>query len=135
MPELPEVETVRKGLENRLKHFHVHDLEVLSERTIASNGGINVFNKNIKGSILGNWTRRGKYLICFLQAKDSYTHAGWLVVHLRMTGQFKWLHSTQIPCSHTRVRFLNDLGNEIRFVDTRNFGQMWWVSPDHYQGK
>jgi len=62
LPELPEVETVRRGLEDRLKHFYVEDIEVLSERTISSIGGISVFNENIKGSIFGNWTRRGKYL-------------------------------------------------------------------------
>jgi formamidopyrimidine-DNA glycosylase len=131
LPELPEVETVRRGLEDRLKHFYVQDIEVLSERTISSIGGTSVFNENIKGSILGNWTRRGKYLICYLQSQNSDDHAGWLVVHLRMTGQFKWLNSKQLACSHTRVRFWNSIGNEIRFVDTRNFGQMWWVSPEH----
>ena len=131
MPELPEVETVRRGLEDRLKNFYVQDIEVLSERTISSIGGISVFSESIRGSILGNWTRRGKYLICFLKSQNNEAHTGWLVVHLRMTGQFKWLNSTQIPCSHTRVRFWNSIGNEIRFVDTRNFGQMWWVSPEH----
>ncbi len=131
MPELPEVETVRKGLEERLKNFYVNDIEVLSERTISSSGGSDVFNEHIQGSILGPWSRRGKYLICFLQSQFTHEHAGWLVVHLRMTGQFKWLNSRQIACSHTRVRFWNSIGNEIRFVDTRNFGQMWWVSPKH----
>ncbi len=131
MPELPEVETVRRGLEDRLKLFQVEDIEVLSERTISSEGGGDVFIQNIKGLVLGSWSRRGKYLICYLQSLDNCEHAGWLVVHLRMTGQFKWLNSARIPCSHTRVRFWNRKGNEIRFIDTRNFGQMWWISPDH----
>ncbi len=131
MPELPEVETVRRGLEDKLKYFLIQDIEILSARTISSEGGVDVFIKNIKGLILGNWERRGKYLICYLQSQYDSKHSGWLVVHLRMTGQFQWLPSTQIPCSHTRVRFWNNEGREIRFVDTRNFGQMWWISPKH----
>ncbi len=130
MPELPEVETVRRGLEERLKNFHVKDIQVLTHRTISSQGSSDVFIQSIKGLVFGNWTRRGKYLICFLQSQDSCDHAGWLVVHLRMTGQFKWIQSAQIACSHTRVRFWNKEGNEIRFIDTRNFGQMWWISPE-----
>jgi formamidopyrimidine-DNA glycosylase len=34
------------------------------------------------------------------------------------------------PCRHTRVRFWNPAGQELRFVDTRSFGEMWWVPPD-----
>ncbi len=132
MPELPEVETVRRGLEERLKNFHVKDIQVLTHRTISSQGSADVFIQSIKGLVFGNWTRRGKYLICFLESQDSSDHAGWLVVHLRMTGQFKWIQSEQIACSHTRVRFWNKEGNEIRFIDTRNFGQMWWISPDNF---
>ncbi len=131
MPELPEVETVRRGLEEKLKHFHVHGIEVLTSRSISSQGSVGVFVENIRGLILGKWTRRGKYLICFLQSQYNFKHAGWLVVHLRMTGQFKWLSSAGTPCRHTRVRFWNKEGNEIRFIDTRNFGEMWWISPHH----
>ena len=55
--------------------------------------------------------------------------AGRLGVHLRMTGQFLWLESPLPPCPHTRVRFHNGQGVELRFIDTRSFGQMWWVPP------
>jgi formamidopyrimidine-DNA glycosylase len=51
-----------------------------------------------------------------------------------MTGQFLLLdakgESPRPPaCSHTRVRIWNEEGDELRFVDTRSFGQMWWIPP------
>ncbi len=128
MPELPEVETVRKGLEKLVKTFYIKKLEVLKERSIASIGGSKSFINNIKDSYLDNWDRRGKYLIGSLYTKEKNSN-GYLVVHLRMTGQFKLLEKKQLPCKHTRVRFLEESGRELRFVDIRNFGQMWYVPP------
>ena len=128
MPELPEVETVRKGLENLLNGFLIEKIEVLKERSIASYGGSKDFIKNVQYSYLGNWDRRGKYLIGSLHAKERESK-GYIVVHLRMTGQFKFQKKQKIPCKHTRVRFFDNLGNELRFIDVRNFGQMWYVPP------
>ena len=140
MPELPEVETVRKGLNDRLDHFCIQDLEVCRERAIASPGGSKEFIKKMKGSLVGNWQRRGKYLIAPLhqgQSKKSNLKVpresklyGWWGVHLRMTGNFQWHAEHSSPCPHTRVRFWNKKGEELRFVDMRSFGQMWWVPQD-----
>ena len=126
MPELPEVETVRKGLEKLLDNFYIERIEVLKERSIASNGGSKSFIKNIRNSYLSNWKRRGKYLIGSLYSKNKHSK-GFLVVHLRMTGQFKLLEKQIAPCSYTRVRFIEKQGKELRFIDIRNFGQMWFV--------
>ena len=126
MPELPEVETVRKGLEKLLNDFYIERIEVLKERSIASNGGSKSFIDNVKNSYLGNWERRGKYLIGSLLTKDKVSK-GFLVVHLRMTGQFKLIEKQILPCKHTRVRFFEKGGRELRFIDIRNFGQMWYV--------
>ena len=46
-----------------------------------------------------------------------------------MTGQFQWHATKHSPCPYTRVRFWNKEGEELRFVDLRSFGQMWWVPP------
>ena len=54
---------------------------------------------------------------------------GFWGVHLRMTGQFQWHDQPTAPCTHTRVRFWNTQGQELRFVDVRSFGEMWWVPP------
>jgi len=128
LPELPEVETVRKGLEKLLNNFYVERIEVLKERSIASFGGSKNFINNIKNSYLGNWERRGKYLIGSLHTKEKKSK-GFLVVHLRMTGQFKLIENEILPCNHTRVRFFEEKGTELRFIDIRNFGQMWYVPP------
>ncbi len=132
MPELPEVETVRKGLEKKLKKFHIERLEVLSQRTIASFGGSDFFKKKITGSYFGEWTRRGKYLICKLESNLERNCSGWLVVHLRMTGQFQFLTKQEPSCPYTRIRFWNKEKVELRYVDTRNFGQMWWIEPENH---
>ena len=126
MPELPEVETVRKGLEKLLKGFYIKKIEVLKERSIASIGGAKDFKNNIEDSYLGSWNRRGKYLIGSLNSLNE-NRKGLLVVHLRMTGQFKLINKPTIPCSHTRVRFFDNAGRELRFIDLRNFGQMWFI--------
>ena len=126
MPELPEVETVRKGLEKLLSDFFIERIEVLKDRSIASSGGSESFIHNIENSYLGNWGRRGKYLIGSLKTKEKKSK-GFLVVHLRMTGQFKLLQKQIVPCKHTRVRFMEKGGKELRFIDIRNFGQMWYV--------
>ena len=103
MPELPEVETVRKGLEKLVNGFYIKKIDVLKERSIASIGGSEEFINNVQDNFLGSWKRRGKYLIGSLTSKTNKSK-GYLVVHLRMTGQFKVINSEDRACSHTRVR-------------------------------
>ena len=124
MPELPEVETVRRGLADRLQSFVVSEVEVCRSRAIASPDDPGFFCEALKGAVVGDWTRRGKYLMA-----DLLPDRGIWGVHLRMTGQFQWHEQASEPCRHTRVRFWNPDGAELRFVDVRSFGEMWWVPP------
>lgn len=128
MPELPEVETVRRGLERQTHGLRINRVEVLRSRTIASPVDPEIFCLALRDCQVGSWTRRGKYLIADLQDDDG-DDAGRLGVHLRMTGQFLWLEQPVPPCAHTRVRLWSRENQELRFVDTRCFGQMWWVPP------
>jgi formamidopyrimidine-DNA glycosylase len=48
-----------------------------------------------------------------------------------MTGQLLWVNQTEPLEKHTRVRLFFGDGKELRFVDQRTFGQMWWVPPEH----
>ncbi|MAR05733.1 MAG: DNA-formamidopyrimidine glycosylase [Cyanobium sp. NAT70] len=125
MPELPEVETVRRGLADRLISFVIADVEVCRERAIASPDGSRAFCEGLKGAEVGTWTRRGKYLMA-----ELLPERGTWGVHLRMTGQFQWHSEPTEPCRHTRVRFWNSKDEELRFVDMRSFGEMWWVPPN-----
>ncbi len=128
MPELPEVETVRRGLEQRTTGFQVARVEVCRSRAIASPPEPAAFVAALEGCAVGQWRRRGKYLTANLHRADG-TDGGHWGVHLRMTGQFLWLEEPREPCRHTRVRFWDPAGRELRFVDTRSFGEMWWVPP------
>jgi formamidopyrimidine-DNA glycosylase len=127
MPELPEVETVRRGLEQQTQGFEINRVEVHRARAIASPASPATFAAALCGCRVGCWSRRGKYLICQLSRQGE--EAGSWGVHLRMTGQFLWLEAPKPTCSHTRVQLFESGGKELRFVDTRSFGQMWWVPP------
>ena len=128
MPELPEVETVRRGLAQRTSGFRIARVEVCRQRAIASPSDPGVFAAALEQCRVGSWQRRGKYLLASLEQPDGQPGGHW-GVHLRMTGQFLWLEQPRDPCRHTRVRFWNPEGTELRFVDMRSFGEMWWVPP------
>ena len=130
MPELPEVETVRKGLEKKLKNFIISEIEIIRPSTIAFPSNKDEFIKGLNNSLIDQWSRRGKYLIANLISNSDDNSAesnGYLIIHLRMTGHFNWLKRTNSPCKHTRVRFFDSQENELRFIDVRSFGQIWWI--------
>ncbi len=127
MPELPEVETVRQGLNQLTLNQKITGGDVLLHRTIAYPVSVDDFVSEIKGSAIATWYRRGKYLLAELSCAP---HAAYLGVHLRMTGQLLWLNQDEPLHKHTRVRLFFEDGWELRFVDQRTFGQMWWVPPN-----
>lgn len=133
MPELPEVETVRRGLEQVTLGQTMLGGDVLLVRTIAHPDPVADFLLGLQGAVIVRWHRRGKYLLAQLArpslSQAAKTDAGWLGVHLRMTGQLLWLNTADPLSKHTRVRLFFDLNQELRFVDQRTFGQMWWVPP------
>ena len=126
VPELPEVETVRRGLELQVGRFCIERVEVLRSRAVAAPKGDPLgFEAALAGCTLAGWRRRGKYLIAELERDGAA--AGELGAHLRMTGQFQWLSAGEREaCSHTRVRF-HGADRELRFVDVRSFGELWHV--------
>ena len=126
MPELPEVETVRRGLNNLTLKQPIQGGELLLPRTLAYPPDVEQFWQGITGVAIAQWQRRGKYLLAQLESKES---AGWLGVHLRMTGQLLWLNQDAPLHKHTRVRLFFDNNQELRFVDTRTFGKFWYVPP------
>ncbi|MFB2980595.1 DNA-formamidopyrimidine glycosylase [Microseira sp. BLCC-F43] len=148
MPELPEVETVKRGLNQVTLNQQIQGGDVLLSRTIAHPFSAVEFLVGVKDTAIVQWHRRGKYLLAELAVKEEQTggrsdagtrgeeedgsmqnSAGWLGVHLRMTGQLLWLHRDAPLQKHTRVRLFFGSDWELRFVDQRTFGQMWWVPP------
>ncbi|WP_159788727.1 DNA-formamidopyrimidine glycosylase [Sodalinema gerasimenkoae] len=135
MPELPEVETVRRGLNAHTCQQRICGGAVLLDRSLASPAHADEFIEGLQGQSIRTWHRRGKYLIAQLGEEDicdrlGPTAAGWLGVHLRMTGQLLWCHPEDPLQKHTRVRLFFEGDRELRFVDIRTFGRLWWVPPD-----
>ena len=102
MPELPEVETVRRGLNEMTLGFEILGGEVLLARTVAHPLFLADFLAGLRGSAIAKWHRRGKYLLAELT--QNHHPAGWLGVHLRMTGQLLWLAQDSPLQKHTRLR-------------------------------
>ena len=131
MPELPEVETVRRGLNEATRSRQILGGYVLHDRSIAHPISPADFLTNIKDVAIARWHRRGKYLLAELIFVSEKTElpvpAGWLGVHLRMTGQLLWVCQDEPIQKHARVRLLFGDRWELRFVDIRTFGRMWWV--------
>ena len=128
MPELPEVETVRQGLNRVTLNQEIQGGDVLLDRTIAHPLSVGEFLTGLKNVSITGWHRYGKYLLAGL-IKSDIGEAGWLGVHLRMTGQLLWVNQEEPLQKHTRVRLFFQNNRELRFVDQRTFGQMWWVPP------
>jgi formamidopyrimidine-DNA glycosylase len=124
MPELPEVETVRQGLNQLTLNQGITGGDVLLKRTVAYPFSVAEFVENLTGNSIKSWHRRGKYLLAELSPNSA-----WLGVHLRMTGQLLWLNRDEPLHKHTRVRLFFGDQQELRFVDQRTFGQIWYVPP------
>ncbi len=123
MPELPEVETVRLGLNQVTLNQPIQGGDVLLDRTVAFPMSPIDFLTGLQGVSIVQWHRYGKYLLAELSD-------GWLGAHLRMTGQLLWLNQTDPLHKHTRVRLFFEHDRELRFVDQRTFGQLWRVPND-----
>ena len=128
MPELPEVETVRRGLAKVTPGHRIEGGQVLLSRAIA-HPAAEAFLAAIAGGELSAWHRRGKYLLGQITRPDGGP-GGYLGVHLRMTGQLLWLDPETPVQTHCRVRLWLSDNRELRYVDQRTFGRLWWVPPD-----
>lgn len=117
MPELPEVETVRKGLEATVNQVTVQKVSVYWERIIAGKVSSESFKELLVGETLQNFRRRGKFLLLDF---DHYT----LISHLRMEGKYEVVPTEEEMKKHTHVVFHLTDGRDIRYLDVRKFGRM-----------
>ncbi|MGW3823999.1 bifunctional DNA-formamidopyrimidine glycosylase/DNA-(apurinic or apyrimidinic site) lyase [Streptomyces sp. NPDC005071] len=120
MPELPEVEVVRRGLDRWITGRTVADVEVLHPRAVRRHiAGSTDFAARLSGSRFGRAMRRGKYLWVPLDEVSSS-----LLGHLGMSGQLLVQPQEAPDEKHLRIRirFDDTLGTELRFVDQRTFG-------------
>ena len=130
MPELPEVETIRRDLTPRLvgrtvaRAWVAPDAPKLVQgRTAAS------FRRALAGRRIESLDRRGKYLLLRLDGPDGQARLTW-IVHLRMTGGLIHRLDGSVDDRFLRARFVLDDGSELRYVDLRKLGMMWLVEDD-----
>src|SRR5215207_11033002 len=112
MPELPEIETIRRQLAPPLEGRRLERVEVRDPRWCEP-APPEAIQDALRGRLIERVGRRGKYLILSL---EDDVH---LVMHLRMTGN---LLLTDEEPKHTRVRMELDDGQKLLFVDVRRFG-------------
>lgn len=115
MPELPEVESVRTGLEQLIKGAVIVHTEVYWERIISE--PVEQFIRDIKGQEIESINRRGKFLLFVL---SDYV----LISHLRMEGKYTVVQPDEPFSKHTHVVFHLSDGRELRYLDVRKFGRM-----------
>lgn len=130
MPELPEVETIKRVIEPQIQGLEIKRVTVNHPDVIAHPQS-EAFCIILGGQVFSGMERRGKYLIFILEG------GGRIVLHLRMTGCLLLAPADLPEEKHTHLIFELENGKELRFSDTRRFGRLWLLQegePDTYTG-
>lgn len=128
MPELPEVEVIRRDLEKEIVGRKIRHAEVRNTknamRIVRRHPRRKDFEDQLAGAKITRIDRRGKYLLIHLDNEKV------LVVHLGMSGQLiKSKTSAEFePHTHVVINFM--VGGQLRYVDPRTFGEMFVTDPD-----
>lgn len=123
MPELPEVETIKRVIEPQIQGLTIEQATVIRPDVVVCPSA-DEFCRLLEGQSVSGMTRRGKFLMIHLSSHDR------LILHLRMTG---CLLLTPADCpeekhTHLILKFNNNM--ELRFSDTRRFGRFWLFRED-----
>ena len=117
MPELPEVETIKRTLDKKTTGLTITDVEITMPKIIRDPSP-EEFRRQVSGSKITRLGRRGKYLLLYLTGEHV------LVIHLRMTGRLTYNVASELRVKHTHVIFHLSNGHELRFNDIRQFGRL-----------
>lgn len=135
MPELPEVETIRKGLDKVLPGKKIREVKVLREKSFGGD------SEEMRGWIVESVGRKAKVLEMYFKGQEKM-----LIIHLKMTGQLVFVDREKrvagghpsldwvkdLPSSHSRVVLRFDDGSELFFNDMRVFGWIRMVDKEKY---
>lgn len=125
MPELPEVETVRRRLAPVLEGATIERVEIADPR-LTRPVDPDIVAGQLAGESVVGLDRRGKYLLWRLASGRT------LVVHLRMTGSFRHAPTGELPDdAHRRATLTLDTGAEVAYRDVRRFGTWELLDQDH----
>lgn len=122
MPELPEVETVRRDLEQLVLGQRVTSVEATNARLLRRHADPEEFIARLTGRRITGVGRWGKYLLV-----DLDRGAATLIVHLGMSGQLLWASPAEPRVKHTHVVMTCNAKHELRYVDPRTFGELFVV--------
>jgi formamidopyrimidine-DNA glycosylase len=117
MPELPEVETVKRTLEELVVGKTIQSVDIAWPNIIKRPADPTEFTTEVKGQTIHSMRRRGKFLLFDL---DDIV----MVSHLRMEGRYGVYKQDDAPVPHTHVTFGFSDGTELRYQDVRKFGTM-----------
>ena len=121
MPELPEVETVRRGLEKLILGKKISNIEIHYPKMIKTD--LEQFQKEMPGQVIQTMGRRGKYLLFYLSDKV-------LISHLRMEGKY-FYYPDQVPeRKHAHVLIHFEDGGSLVYEDVRKFGTLELLAPE-----
>ncbi len=129
MPELPEVETVRRGLEARATGRRIVDVEVRHPQVIV--GSAELFEQDVRG-VIGRLDRKGKAIAVELLALNGDA-PHYLLVRLGMTGQVTVVSRDYPLEPHTHARLMLENGEEIRYRDIRRFGRLRYCTREELE--
>lgn len=123
MPELPEVETIKRVIEPQIQGLMI-DKVTVKRPEVVSYPAADEFCRLLTGQTISHMTRRGKFLMIWLNSNDR------IILHLRMTGCLLLTPADYREEKHTRIIFDLNNGKELRFSDTRRFGRFWLLRKD-----
>jgi formamidopyrimidine-DNA glycosylase len=119
VPELPEVETVRRDLEAEFAGLRIKRVEVTGLRSVRRHATNEDFIARLEGRTIGEVGRKGKFLLIGLD------DGAVLVAHLRMSGQLLRADAADAMPKHAHVVITFRHGHQLRFVDPRTFGELF----------
>lgn len=123
MPELPEVETIKRVIEPQIQGLVIEGVTV-KRPEVVSYPAADEFCRRLKGQTISGMARRGKFLMIRLNDNDR------VILHLRMTGCLLLTPADYPEEKHTHIIFGLSDGRELRFSDTRRFGRFWLIGED-----
>ncbi|SRR5712692_10584316 len=131
MPELPEVETVARGLRRSLRGRRIVSVRLGKTDFIDDPAAL---ERDLPGTRIESVARYGKFLLLHLGPRNGAGARSCFVIHLGMTGQLTPRKAEEPVARHTHALFLLDDGRELRYTDIRRFGRLALVPETALEG-
>ena len=125
MPEMPEVETIKRDLEKKMRGKRVERVIIKNKKSVKMPTP-SEFIRQIEGKVFTGVERRGKFLLLGLDSEDS------LVIHLKLTGRLIYSKKGE-ELGYSRIVFVFQDNTQLSFTDIRGFGGIWLIPDREFQ--